>query len=89
MLVSIECRKIEDKLQQQKLEFRTFHLNVSLANLHGNCEQPGCYQSWLVVCEHVLPAKGVSYRLPRSGHGKDTDSPMKVSKDDINVLLVV
>ncbi len=31
----------------------------------------------------------MSYRLPRSVHGKDTDSPMKVSKDDINVLLGV
>ena len=80
-----DLRRIEDKLCQLHLEIRPFHLPVSLSNLHGNCEQPAAYNAFLVVCDHVLPSKGVNYRLVRSGHGKDTDSPPKVSKEQINV----
>ena len=78
-------RRIEDKLAQFQLELRPFHLAVNLSNLHGNAEQPACYNSLLVVCDSTLPAKGVMYRLPRSGHSNNTDSPPKPAKSEINV----
>ena len=79
-------RRIEDKLAQFQLELRHFHLAINLSNLHGNAEQPACYSSLLVVCDSTLPAKGVMYRLPRSGHNSNsTDSPPKPAKSDINV----
>ena len=80
------ARKIEDKLTQHQLELRPFHLMVNLSNLHGNCEQPSCYSSCLVVSDHTLPAKGVAYRLPRSG-SSSTESPPKPNKADVNVSL--
>ena len=87
MLASLApLRRIEDKLAQFQLELRHFHLAINLSNLHGNAERPACYSSLLVVCDSTLPAKGVMYRLPRSGHNSNsTDSPPKPAKSDINV----
>ena len=68
------------------MELRPFHLTLSLAAVHGNCEQPASYTAWLVVCDHTLPAKGVLYRLPRTGN-RDQESPSKVAKEDTNVWL--
>lgn len=61
---------------------------MDVSGVHGNAERPACYSSWLVVCDHVLPSKGVSYRLPRSGHSGSNDSPNKTLKENVNVLLV-
>lgn len=71
---------------QFHIELRPFHLSVSLQSLHGNCEQPACFTAWLAVLDSVLPTKGVQYRMSRSNH-KDSDSPVKVTKDQVNVLL--
>lgn len=80
------CRRIEDKYIQHHMDLRPFHLGVNLSALHGNCEQPQCYQAWLAVMDCTLPQKGVQYRLLRSGHQSATDSPSKVAKEDINVF---
>jgi hypothetical protein len=82
-------RKIEDKLLQFHMEMRPFHISVDVSAVHGNCERPACFSSWLVMFDHVLPTKGVSYRLPRSGHAGNTDSPNKVQKENVNVFLGV
>lgn len=68
------------------MELRPFHLHLSLESLHGNAEQPAAYTTAIVVLDHVLPTKGVSYRLPRSG-GSQVESPNKVAKADVNVWL--
>ena len=78
-------RKIEDKLLQFHMEMRPFHISVDVSAVHGNCERPACFSSWLVMFDHVLPTKGVSHRLPRSGHAGNTDSPNKVQKENVNV----
>lgn len=80
------CRKIEDTLAQYNLALRPFHLAINLDSLHSNAEQRGCYDALIVVCDHALPAKGVNYRLPKSGHAKDVDeSPAKIPKEEVNV----
>ena len=83
----LKRRKLEDKMIQMRMELRPFHLNISLKSLHGNCEQPSCYTAWLAVLDCTLPTKGVQYRMVRPGHTKDNESPSKVPKDQINVLL--
>lgn len=74
-------------MNQFNLALRRFHLAVNLESLHGNCEQPGCYSTLLVCMDSVLPAKGVNYRLPKSGHSRDVEdaSPGKIAKSDLNV----
>ena len=62
-------------MNQFNLALRRFHLAVNLESLHGNCEQPGCYSTLLVCMDSVLPAKGVNYRLPKSGHSRDVEDP--------------
>ena len=74
-------------MEQLHLELRPFHLSLSLESLHGNAEQPAAYTAALVVCDHTLPSKGVSYRMPRSGGSKDLESPPKIAKENVNVLL--
>ena len=81
-----DWRKIEDKMIQHHIELRPFHLNISVGSLHGNAEQPSCYTAWIAVLDHVLPTKGVQYRMCRTNH-KDSDSPSRVLKDNVNMLL--
>ena len=80
-------RKIEEKLGQYNLALRRFHLIVNQEGLHGNCEQPGAYSALLVCLDSVLPAKGVNYRLPKSGSWRDVEdpSPAKNLRSDLNV----
>ena len=73
---------------QYHIELRPFHLGLSLTSLHGNAEQPSAYTAWLAVLDHVLPTKGVQYRMTRSNH-KDSESPGRVLKEQVNLSLAL
>ena len=58
-------RKLEDKLQNHKIELRPFTINISLEDLHKNREMPGAYLSFLGVADSTLPLRGTAHRSVR------------------------
>lgn len=59
-------RKLEDKLVDHKLEFRSFFLPMDLTGLHHNRDMPGGFTFYMIVSDSCLPAKGTAHRASRS-----------------------
>ena len=48
-------RKLEDKLNNHKVELRSFTLNLNVDDLHKNRELPSAYVCYLGVLDSTLP----------------------------------
>ncbi|CAK9008793.1 Uncharacterized protein SCF082_LOCUS10019 [Durusdinium trenchii] len=70
--------KLEDKLNDYKIEFRQFFVPVDLNALHHNRSMPGGFLFYLCVADMCLPSQGTAHRASR-GTGK-------VEKADVNVF---
>ena len=78
-LVLPNHRKLEDKLLNHRLEFRTFFLPMDLSQLHHNREMPAGFTFFLCVSDTTLPAKGTAHRANRNA-GKVRGSKQSHSK---------
>ena len=78
-LVLPNPRKLEDKLLNHRLEFRTFFLPMDLSQLHHNREMPAGFTFFLCVSDTTLPAKGTAHRANRNA-GKVRGSKQSHSK---------
>lgn len=67
-------RKLEDKLIQHHIEFRSFFLPMDLNGLHHNRDMPAGFTLYLCVSDATLPSKGTAHRANRgaskAGDGK-------------------
>ena len=67
-------RKLEDKLIQHHIEFRSFFLPMDLTGLHHNRDMPAGFTLYLCVSDATLPSKGTAHRANRgaskAGDGK-------------------
>ena len=59
-------RKLEDKLLNHRIEFRSFFLPMDLSSLHHNREMPSGFTLYLCVSDVTLPAKGTAHRANRN-----------------------
>ena len=59
-------RKLEDKLLNHRIEFRSFFLPMDLGQLHHNREMPAGFTLYLCVSDCTLPAKGTAHRANRN-----------------------
>ena len=60
-------RKLEDKLNNHKVELRSFTLNLNVDDLHKNRELPSAYVCYLGVLDSTLPLRGTAQRVVRGG----------------------
>ena len=59
-------RKLEDKLEAHRIEFRSFFLPMDLNSVHHNRDMPAGFTLYLCVADTTLPSKGTAYRANRS-----------------------
>ena len=59
-------RKLEDKLNHHRLEFRHFTLQIDVRSLHGSREMPAGYTFYICVADSTLPSKGTAHRANRN-----------------------
>lgn len=69
MVADVFPRKLEDKLNDYKIEFRQFFVPVDLNALHHNRSMPGGFLFYLCVADMCLPSQGTAHRASR-GTGK-------------------
>ena len=59
-------RKLEDKLEGHRIEWRSFFLPMDLQSVHHNRDMPAGFSLYLCVADTTLPSKGTAYRANRS-----------------------
>lgn len=59
-------RKLEDKLEAHRIEWRSFFLPMDLQSVHHNRDMPAGFSLYLCVADTTLPSKGTAYRANRS-----------------------
>eukprot|EP00435_Cladocopium_sp_Y103_P054926 s114_g18.t1 len=64
---SSKALKLEDKLNNHKVELRSFTLNLNVDDLHKNRELPSAYVCYLGVLDSTLPLRGTAHRVVRGG----------------------
>ena len=62
-------RRLEDKLNDHKIEFRQFFMPLDISGLHHNRSMPGEFVFYLCVADMCLPSQGTAHRANR-GIGK-------------------
>ena len=65
-----DLRVLEDKLDNHRVEFRTFVLTMDMADVHNNREMPAGFTMYLCVSDATLPAKGTAHRTNRNSAEK-------------------
>ena len=59
-------RKLEDKLEGHRIEWRSFFLPMDLNTVHHNRDMPAGFTLYLCVADTTLPSKGTAYRANRN-----------------------